>query len=771
MINNIDQLSSKELLALVDDSHAGDVPKPAKRMNVLKALYEVLGYDLTNGALLALVSEPSAELILATAGAGKTTAVQSKIVLEKLLRTVKGKPLDGSRILCIVYNKHNVKQMTKTQEKLANKIRSSSGMKIDTEIAAHTMHSYCLKWFNHYNHLSQFIGGTLIDPPRIVSQFKSLVALLFKEQQNQITDATIDNLISLYNLVKETMTEYEDCDSIELFQTIGLEKDLVVKLFNAYDKGKYRKNQYDYTDMLYELYNLLKHNESVRNYIQNHYDYIVADEVQDMTKIMMEILRLSKREDTPLVCIGDEDQNIYNFRGATIKTILDFEKTFDNAKVYSLSTNRRCGKNIVDLAKYLIEMNTLRYDKPMNAVRDGGNISYIPYIRHEDQIDDLILKLKCMSSEDLNQTCVCYRNRRSSSLLSCKLEQNQIPFHIMSGFKPYTAEVFQHMLSILRMLLFPYDRDEIINIYKVLPNISKNDVHSTMGYSVKTKNFDRPYEKKHFSEYDFGKMMGHPSCQRSMQLLMYISNNISTASMNTYMPALWKVFEDAFWKSKRYYNGNTDEDEMLTRAAIEFFDSPKPFNEFYENLGSRMDKCHINDQQKMGVCLSTFHSLKGLEFKNVFIIDLNDRIFPNFDKIEEGDYTEQLTLELKESETRLFFVAMTRAKDNLIFYYDKNNPSMYIPYLMNRKAQDTTDKMDLISGFDTTDLLEVEGDDLLSDDLFGDDLFARDDDDDLLSDDLLLEDSQDDSLLDDTPKPDEPDLSVGFLDTVIGRFF
>lgn len=747
MEKNLNNLTIQEVLDMVEDNNPPHVPPLKTRAKIVRVLYQLLGYDLTNDALLALVSEPSAELILATAGAGKTTNVQIKIALEKIIRKINGKPLEGRRVLCLVYNKHNVNQMVKAQEKLSRKIRRQ-GVNIDSDISAHTMHSYCYKWFNQFNHLTDFSGANMIESSSIISQFNSLAQILLKDSEEEINETLINNLISLYNLLKETMTDYNDCDTLELFETLNLSKDLVVKIFNAYDKGKQRKRVYDYTDMLHELYLLLRDNQRVRDYIQNYYDYIVADEVQDMTKIMMEILRLSKREDVPIVCIGDEDQNIYSFRGATIKTILDFEKTFEDSKVFFLTTNRRCANNIIELANKIISTNTLRYEKSMQGIRDGGSIEYIPYIEHEDQIDDIVNKLKHMDEDTLNQTCICYRNRKSSLLLTCKLEENEIPFYTLSGYKPYEAEVYQHIFSIMRILMYPYDRDEIINIYKILPVLTKKEVYNTLGYSPKTKNFSKPYEKLHFSEYNYGKCMNNPKFQEAMNILVDISNNIKKYPMNTYMNKLWVVFITAFWESKMYFNDNSI-DEMLTEKAISFFDSKDTYPIFYEKYNARLDKCRINAHQKNGVCLSTFHSLKGLEFKDVFIIDLNDNIFPNFSKIEESDYSDQLKLELEESETRLFFVAVTRAKDNLIFYYDKKQPSSYIAQLLNNKRGNKCDNLDL-------------------------DLTFNDDKDDILEFNF--------DLTEETPKPDinkkpaiqanpKPDSKANFLDTVINRFF
>ena len=117
----------------------------------------------------------------------------------------------------------------------------------------------------------------MLEPPNVVRQFEALCNVLLRDSGAEINSSTIDDLINLYNLLKETMTPYEECDTVELFETIKLPKELIVKLFNAYDKGKQRKNQYDYTDMLQELYDLLKYNETARTYIQEPVSYTHLD--------------------------------------------------------------------------------------------------------------------------------------------------------------------------------------------------------------------------------------------------------------------------------------------------------------------------------------------------------------------------------------------------------------------------------------------------------------------------------------------------------------
>ena len=685
---NIESYSLAQILDLINDENAGDIPKKEIRYKIIRLVYGVLGYDISKDLLLALLAEPKAQLILATAGGGKTTFSQVKIVIEKILRKVKGKPLQGDKVLCLVYNKHNVKQMLDKQKQLVNKLYASGveGLDIDSDLRAYTFHRFCQIWAFEFVGKTGLSGYQLLSDGDAVNQLCACHSAICKKNKLQYEERKVSELMSLYNLLRETLTDYENCDNFELFLTLQLPKDVVIETFKTYDIMKDRKALYDFTDMLHSLLKLLRTDETCRSHIQNYYDYIVADEVQDLTPIMMEILTLIKGDNTPLVCIGDEDQNIYGFRGASIENTLNFTNIFDGAEVYTLATNRRCGENIVDLSRTIVSWNTLRYEKDIEARREGGTIEYIPYNTYDGQMINLINRLKNMSERELNNTCICYRNRKSSVVLSDKLESNRLAFHVLSGYKPFSHEIYRHIIDILDMLYMPYDREYLINLYKICPGITRNQLFEYIGYNPKKGSWNTDREYKHFSEYSYGKFDNHSAFQKTLQVLTAISNKINTMAMKDYISDLFYLFDLAYWNSKAYLNKDEETDTLYRKECEVFFSSPLPYPAFYNEYSTRKGVFERNDVTKTGIALSTFHGLKGLEFDNVILIDLEDEIFPNFAKIDAVEcYSEKAKLALKEGETRLFFVAVTRARDNLIMYYNEDCPPIYIDWLLSGK--------------------------------------------------------------------------------------
>ena len=691
--DNIDDLTLEEIKALAEKNEFGNVVNVEARYKIITKIYSVLGYDMDKDLLLMLLSEPNAMLSLATAGGGKTTASQVKIALAKIYRKTKdNKPLQGNRVLCLVYNDHNVKQMEKKHKELVSKLYASGikGLKIDDEIRACTMHKYCKDWILDSRYLKDtgLLGATIMKTNQITSLMSTVYQMVCTKHKVESDMSNINDMLQLYNYMVESLRDYSDCEDIDLFNRMGVKVEVIAETFTAYDRMKVRKNLYDFTDMPRKFLELLKTNETAREFIQNYVDYIVADEVQDMTPIMMEILRYIKGDHVPLLAIGDEDQSIYGFRGADIYNTLDFENKFKGGEVYSLATNRRCRQEIVNIGKQIVNWNELRFDKRIKGIKPNGNFSMIPYSTRDGMMINLMNQLKSMTSKELEEVCICYRNRKSSALLADKLEEAKIPFNILSGYRPFHHEIYNHLIGILDGLYRPVDREYYKNLYKLLPWIKRKEFFDAIGYIPESKSWKNENERLHFAQIDYGKYNNHKGFQKGLQIAIQISKMMKEKPMKDYMGQLIELFIMAYWKDKMYLNNNEEEDTFYTERAKEFFMSELTYGGFEVEYARRKTIVANNIKTGSGVTISTFHSLKGLEFDRVYLIDLDDEVFPNFGSIEQIEvYSDQTKLELKEAETRLFYVACTRARDNLTLYYSQENPSIYINWILEGKGK------------------------------------------------------------------------------------
>ena len=695
---DIDKYSVDEVYKLIQDPEGSNLPKPIKRLKIIQILFEILGYDLSPDLALALASEPNAQLIIATAGGGKTTGSQIKVVLEKLWRQSKrGGKLSGDKVLSLVYNRHNVAQMKEKHAAIVSRIALSGikGFDVDPNINAATMHSFCDQIRTMFVAKIGMLNYKLLDNNEAIKLMDTVKVSILNKFSIRGSNARAEDLITLYNYYRESMIPVEKMDGLDQSVDVPLATEVVIEIFKLYNTMKKMKKKYDFSDMLNSVYEFLKNNPDDLKQVQKYFDYIVADEVQDFTPIMMSLLQLFVSDGTPLLCIGDEDQGIYNFRGADIYNTLDFESKFNDGKVYSLSQNRRCAANILELAKKVISENDLRFDKQLLGIRPGGLVQYVSYNTVAGENIQVLDQLKKMSTDELYETIVCYREKNSSIMLAELLENEGVPFNVLSGFTPFSHPLFRDVIAVMDALESPLDRKCMLNLYKVLP-ITREQMQYAAGYNPKTKKFD-DVEQMPFWRLDYGSAYNRAGFGDCMQLLKKISMGIGKIPMKNYFNTLLSMICKYHWNFIRKSRENLEVyDDYIESKVKTIFNVDYLYKEVYNRFSQRKDICRRNQEGRVGVTLSTFHSLKGLEYKNVIIMDMDDSIFPKFSMLESRDYTEMQKKALKECETRLYYVAVTRAKDNLYIYYNQDNPSRYVAlYKDDSKSTVSTDTSDM----------------------------------------------------------------------------
>ena len=695
---DIDKYSVDEVYKLIQDPEGSNLPKPIKRLKIIQILFEILGYDLSPDLALALASEPNAQLIIATAGGGKTTGSQIKVVLEKLWRQSKrGGKLSGDKVLSLVYNRHNVAQMKEKHAAIVSRIALSGikGFDVDPNINAATMHSFCDQIRTMFVAKIGMLNYKLLDNNEAIKLMDTVKVSILNKFSIRGSNARAEDLITLYNYYRESMIPVEKIDGLDQSVDVPLDTEVVIEIFKLYNTMKKMKKKYDFSDMLNSVYEFLKNNPDDLKQVQKYFDYIVADEVQDFTPIMMSLLQLFVSDGTPLLCIGDEDQGIYNFRGADIYNTLDFESKFNDGKVYSLSQNRRCAANILELAKKVISENDLRFDKQLLGIRPGGLVQYVSYNTVAGENIQVLDQLKKMSTDELYETIVCYREKNSSIMLAELLENEGVPFNVLSGFTPFSHPLFRDVIAVMDALESPLDRKCMLNLYKVLP-ITREQMQYAAGYNPKTKKFD-DVEQMPFWRLDYGSAYNRAGFGDCMELLKTISMGIGKIPMKNYFNTLLSMICKFHWYFIRKSRENLEVyDDYIESKVKTIFNVDYLYKEVYNRFSQRKDICRRNQEGRVGVTLSTFHSLKGLEYKNVIIMDMDDSIFPKFSMLESRDYTEMQKKALKECETRLYYVAVTRAKDNLYIYYNQDNPSRYVAlYKDDSKSTVSTDTSDM----------------------------------------------------------------------------
>ena len=742
--SDINERSVDSVLELIHDREGLLMPSTKVRMNYVKMLYDVLGYNLSADVALALISEPSAELVLAPAGGGKTTWSQIKAIEQKLIRrTVKNpkKKINGSKILCLVYNTHNVDDMKLKHAHMVNKLTAAGikGLEIDDQINATTMHSFCEFIRKLFVAKMNLVGASKMDDGQAQSYMRRAVKLQYKiDHIDGAEKVNVTRMLELYTLCKETLSSVDKLIYTDCFVDLGLSVELLNKIFTRFDGIKEKSRKYDFIDMLYKVWELLSKDESALAEVQKYYDYVIADEVQDFTPLMWEILRLFVNNGTPLTCIADEDQNIYQFRGASVDDVLKFKDRFPGGQIFTLSENRRCRAKILEEAKRVISENTMRFDKQIIGQKPGGTIRLVPYNSEESQIISVVKELKKLSADELNETVICYRNINCSQLLTDVLAEENIPMNCIKACQPYSHELYSHFMGVLTALEMPCDRQAYKCLWKVLP-VKKSEFFEAIGFSPEHNKFKTPDDKVHFAKINYGKLMNYNGFADAIKTLSMISEIIATASMSTIYPVISRMLNMYFWNYKRSVNETEWLDDIFEKRVEKKLNVKETFASVFGDIQHAKSSASADTRVGAGVSLSTFHSLKGLEFKRVFVIDMDNDVFPNFPLIEYKKYPKNVERDLKEAETRLWYVAVTRAIDELIVYYFESNPSKYVQ-----------DYIECSTGQRGSTVPAVSKVAYSIDDVTGEDDFVDDDETDFLDD-----DDDDDFLIDEGSTADD----------------
>lgn len=668
-----------------------------KTARLMKAICGMLKITPSPEQWVFLLADCERLLCEACAGAGKTTMAQLRSIKDKLVHRIA-----GNNILALAYNTHAVEDMKSRHSAIITRINRTNIPNItrDTQLCCYTFHSFCKGWVEDYP--ERF--GILNKNAYLMSEadkYNGMRMALesFKRQSKHnvfVSDVVIAGLLSLYSFTKETLTEdkQEDwylCPSIS--DLVELSTDNIAKIFTMYNKWKSLKHKLDFSDLVDNMYTLCK-DEAVMRRIRANYQVFILDEYQDFTPSMLRIIKLIMEGDaelgigpfdnSKLTCIGDGDQSIYGFRGTDPDNCIRFKETFSSPghmiRVTAMSENRRCPEEILEYARPVIESNTMRINKPIRAIHNGGQVNVTNYQNVFDEMDTLVGKLKLLSSTEYRNTCICYRNQSSSLMLGLHLAEAGIPFHIAKGHAPLTDKLSQTLFDVLNMLSYP-DITSYADkaLFKVLPK-SGTFTRAKISELLQQEEANRKNgeDPKLFYQLPF------PASATSLNgfsdaIHLLEQSRVAhrhNKPMSTYIPAL------IFLIRKYYLDWQRTKSDLITDDYVQYvsnwFSQNKNYDDFMKDYHKLL--VDINDNIGKGVCLTTLHGLKGLEFNNVFIIDLNDNIFPGTELRQSNKLTSEQKDRLECEARRLFYVALTRSKNNLELFFDAELPSRYIRF-------------------------------------------------------------------------------------------
>ena len=583
-------------------------------------------------------------LVIAGAGSGKT-----KVLTHKIAYLMAEKYIKPWNILAITFTNKAANEMKERVQKLVGD--AANDMWIGT------FHSICVRM------LRKFIDRIGFDTSFIIfdtSDQKTVVKECLKELK--IDDKLFSDKSVMYEISNAKNDMLEPIEYATKYAG-DYRRETIAKIYALYQDKLKDNNAIDFDDIINFTIKILKNNDDVLDMYSDKFQYVLVDEYQDTNKAQFTLVTLLASKHGNITVVGDNDQGIYSFRGADITNILNFEKDFPGTRIIKLEQNYRCTGNILKAANAVIKHNTVKYDKKLWTENDEGNKPCI--YSGDDEYDEasyIVRQINHLKTEEYykySDFAVLYRMNSQSRAIEDILRRENIPYKIIGGLKFYERKEIKDIIAYLRLIFNSADN---LSLKRII-NEPKRGVGKTSLDAVQEN-----AEKNNISMYDvikraaeFGLNRVYTNTREFIEQIEYlrakkdemkISDLIKeTLNKTGYTKAL--ELENTIEAQSRIQNL----DEFLT-VAIEFEDefADNGLAEFLEGITLTTDLDNA-DTAEDSVTLMTLHSAKGLEFPVVFLVGMEEGIFPGFQSI--GDEKEL------EEERRLFYVGITRAKEYL----------------------------------------------------------------------------------------------------------
>lgn len=583
-------------------------------------------------------------LIIAGAGSGKTKVLTHKIAY--LIEENKIKPWN---ILAITFTNKAANEMKQRIETLVGEVAK--------DIWMGTFHSICVRMLRKYidriGYDSSFIIFDTSDQRTVIKNcLKEL-----KIDDKMFTDRSVQFEISN---AKNEMLEPE---TYAVRARGDFRKEKIAEIYTMYQKRLKENNAIDFDDIINFAIKILTENPDVLEYYSDKFKYILVDEYQDTNKAQFMLVSLLAARHGNITVVGDNDQGIYSFRGADISNILNFEKDFPGSKIIKLEQNYRCSGNILSAANAVIKHNETKYDKKLWTENEIGKLPNV-YCA-EDEYDEAryiveqIHHLKREEYDNYSDFAILYRMNTQSRAIEDILVREEIPYRIIGGLKFYERKEIKDIIAYLRLIQNGNDNLSLTRIInepkRGIGKTSLEKVQEIANQSEKSM-----YEIiKHADEYGLNKVF--LNSREFVQVIEELKQEKEKMSISELIKQTLKRtgYTKALEQENTIEAENRIEnlEEFLT-VAMEYEEeaAEAELSDFLEGITLASDIDNLEEEQDM-VTLMTLHSAKGLEFPVVFLVGMEEGIFPGYKSIGEPK-------ELEE-ERRLCYVGITRAKQEI----------------------------------------------------------------------------------------------------------
>lgn len=580
----------------------------------------------------AVITTEGPLLVIAGAGSGKT-----KVLTTRIAHLIKNIGVDPSNILAITFTNKAAKEM---KERVVNLLGP-----IAYQIQISTFHSFGLSVVrDNYELLGYKKEFTILD-----SDDSLLIVKRILKDMN--LDSKIYNPRAIRNRISSAKNEMILPDELERFSACDFDEK-VVEVYRKYQEKLESNNSLDFDDLLLKPIELFNDHIEVLNEYQERFKYILIDEYQDTNEVQYTLTKLLSKKNKNICVVGDESQSIYAFRGSNYRNILNFEKDYKNAKIILLEQNYRSTKTILNAANDVIKNNKQRKEKNLWTDNEiGDKIIYHKSLDEKEessyvtgQINELI-----KSGASLNDIVVLYRTNAQSRNIEEAMLRESIPYKVIGSFYFYNRKEIKDLIAYLKLI---YNNDDDVSLTRIINSPKRGIGAKTLEQlNIKASVLGTSL----YNVIDSGKEL------KFKELIESLKQQSEVLSLTELVDV---VLEKSGLKAELESEASLEAEARLENLE-EFKSITKNFEErngiislsdFLSEISLVADIEEHKDRDNV-ITLMTIHSAKGLEFKYVFVIGMEEGIFPHSRSLNNED-------ELEE-ERRLCYVAITRAKKKL----------------------------------------------------------------------------------------------------------
>jgi len=592
----------------------------------------------------AVVNIDGPNLVIAGAGSGKT-----KVLTHKIAYLIKEKNIKPWNILAITFT-------NKAANEMKERVRNLVGETVN-DMWIGTFHAICVKILRRQIDRIGFNTSFIIFD---TYDQKSLMKKILKDQNLDEKIFTEKSVLYEISNAKNEMLEPDQYSG----RAIGdFRKEKIAEIYNIYQRKLKENNAIDFDDIINFTVKILLDNPDLLEYYSEKFKYVLVDEYQDTNKAQFTLISLLASKYGNITVVGDNDQGIYSFRGADITNILNFEKDFPGTKIIKLEQNYRCTKNILKIANEVIKNNETKYEKILWTSNSDGTTPKVCIGDDEyDEANLIVEQINTLKIEEYykySDFAVLYRMNVQSRSIEDILRRENIPYKIIGGLKFYERKEIKDIIAYLRLLQNQSDNLSLIRII----NEPKRGIGKTsldkieeIANSVGTFMYDIVKEA---DKYELNKVFANT--REFVNVIEELKDKKDTLELTELVKEV--LNKTGYLKALKLENTLESENRMQNLeeflTVVEEFEeeyAENSLSEFLEGITLSSDIDEMEETEDF-VTLMTLHSAKGLEFPAVFIVGMEEGIFPGHRAIGEER-------ELEE-ERRLCYVGITRAKEHL----------------------------------------------------------------------------------------------------------